>query len=423
MRDDVAAPQPPGRGGAARGPRGPGGRASPSAAWGSAVDDPACSPPRRRSGRSAPARSAPRTWWTPYLARAGDDRWGAYLTLDPEGARARARGDRRRRAAGDPPPRRPAPRREGRALAPATCPPPAGSRILEGYRPLYTATCVARLRGGRRHRRRQDQHGRVRDGLVARRTRPTRSRATPGTPSACPAAPAAARPRRWPRAMAPLVARHRHRRLDPPAGRALRDRRAEAHLRRGLALRAGRVRLLARPGRPVRAHGQGRRAPAVAPASATTRCDSTSLEWPEPIRARPRATARRPARRRRDGADGGEGIEPGVRAAVERGAGRWSRISAATVVRRSSLPHAEYGAGHVLPDRPGRGARPTWPASTACATGMRATRRTTALEHVRAHARRGLRRRRSSGASCSAPTRWPRATTTRTTCGRSRCAR
>ena len=45
--------------------------------------------------------------------------------------------------------------------------------------------------------------------------------------------------------------RHRHRRLDPPAGRALRDRRPEAHLRRGLALRDDRLRLLARPVRPA----------------------------------------------------------------------------------------------------------------------------------------------------------------------------
>ena len=43
--------------------------------------------------------------------------------------------------------------------------------------------------------------------------------------------------------------RHRHRRLDPPAGGAVRPDRPEADLRRGLALRHDRLRLLARPGR------------------------------------------------------------------------------------------------------------------------------------------------------------------------------
>ncbi len=48
--------------------------------------------------------------------------------------------------------------------------------------------------------------------------------------------------------------RHRHRRLDPPAGGVLRHRRLKADLRPLLALGHRRVRLLARSGRPVRAH-------------------------------------------------------------------------------------------------------------------------------------------------------------------------
>ena len=43
----------------------------------------------------------------------------------------------------------------------------AGSRILEGYRPPYTATAVRAPRR-RGERARQDEHGRVRDGLVER---------------------------------------------------------------------------------------------------------------------------------------------------------------------------------------------------------------------------------------------------------------
>ncbi len=44
-------------------------------------------------------------------------------------------------------------------------------------------------------------------------------------------------------------ARHRHRRLDPPAGRVLRRRRHEADLRAGQPLRRHRLRLVARSGR------------------------------------------------------------------------------------------------------------------------------------------------------------------------------
>ena len=50
--------------------------------------------------------------------------------------------------------------------------------------------------------------------------------------------------------------RHRHRRLDPAAGGALRHLRAEAHLRRGVALRHDRVRLQPRPGRADGAHAR-----------------------------------------------------------------------------------------------------------------------------------------------------------------------
>ena len=60
-----------------------------------------------------------------------------------------------------------------------------------------------------------------------------------------------------------LGARHRHRRLGAPAGRALRRRRAQAHVRPHLAVRADRVRVLARhgrhvhPERPRRRHAAG----------------------------------------------------------------------------------------------------------------------------------------------------------------------
>ena len=50
--------------------------------------------------------------------------------------------------------------------------------------------------------------------------------------------------------------RHRHRRLDPPAGGALRHLRAEADLRRRVALRHDRLRLEPRPGRAAGAHAR-----------------------------------------------------------------------------------------------------------------------------------------------------------------------
>ena len=78
----------------------------------------------------------------------------------------------------------------------------------------------------------------------------------------CRAARPAARRRRWRRAL-PRRDRHRHRRLDPPARGLHRHRRHQADLRPLLALGHRRVRVLARPGRPVRAHGARRRDPAA----------------------------------------------------------------------------------------------------------------------------------------------------------------
>ena len=51
-----------------------------------------------------------------------------------------------------------------------------------------------------------------------------------------------------------------HRRFDPPTRGALRMRGAEAQLRACFPLRVGRLRILARPDRPVHAHGRGRSA-------------------------------------------------------------------------------------------------------------------------------------------------------------------
>ena len=83
--------------------------------------------------------------------------------------------------------------------------------------------------------------------------------------------------------------RHRHRRLDPPAGGVLRHRRAEADLRPLLALGRRGVRQLARPAGPVRAHGRGQRAAAAGAWPATIPKDSTSAPLPCRTSPRPRA--------------------------------------------------------------------------------------------------------------------------------------
>jgi aspartyl-tRNA(Asn)/glutamyl-tRNA(Gln) amidotransferase subunit A len=76
------------------------------------------------------------------LGRAGDDRWGAFLALDAEGARDRAREID---AAPERPPLGGVPIAIKDALSTRDLTTTAGSRILEGFRPLYTATCVDRL--------------------------------------------------------------------------------------------------------------------------------------------------------------------------------------------------------------------------------------------------------------------------------------
>ncbi|MGD9572299.1 MAG: Asp-tRNA(Asn)/Glu-tRNA(Gln) amidotransferase subunit GatA [Thermoleophilia bacterium] len=77
-----------------------------------------------------------------HLARVGDDRWGSFLAVDAEAVRARAREI-------DAMPQRPplggVPIAIKDALSTRDIPTTAASRILEGFRPLYTATCVARL--------------------------------------------------------------------------------------------------------------------------------------------------------------------------------------------------------------------------------------------------------------------------------------
>ena len=177
--------------------------------------------------------------------------------------------------------------------------------------------------------------------------------------------------------------RHRHRRLDPPARRAVRDRRPQAHLRRDLALRHDRLRLLARPGRPVHARRDGRRAAARRDGGP----GPVRLDVARPPRAGAAARRAPTSRGVRLGVPeelSGEGIEPGVLRRL-RGDAR-PRPRARRGGRAVPPPARPARARRLLPDRARRGLlepralrrRPLRPPrgrrATTCCTCTRETR-------------------------------------------------
>ena len=142
-----------------------------------------------------PASSAADEYFDAYAEAAAGDELSAYLW---RAEARRARTAPRRRALQ----RRPD-RRQGHLLHGGRSQTTAGSRILEGYRPPYTATAVAQA--GRRPARRCSARPTWTSSRWAPRTRtPATGRsATPGTSSASRAAPRAARRRRSPGGLAP----------------------------------------------------------------------------------------------------------------------------------------------------------------------------------------------------------------------------
>ncbi len=136
----------------------------------------------------------------------------------------------------------------------------AGSKILAGYVPVFDSTVAARCKAAGMPRDRQDEHRRVRHGLVDRELglRPF-AQSLGSEPRA--------RRLRWrhrggglgrSRTLGPRL---RHGRLDQAAVRALRQRRAAADLRHGVALRHRRVRIEPRSDRSGREDGSRRRPP------------------------------------------------------------------------------------------------------------------------------------------------------------------
>ena len=94
---------------------------------------------------------------------------------------------------------------------------------------------------------------------------------------------------------------HRHRRLHPPARVAHRHLRHPADLRRGVALRHGRLRLVARPGRRLRQERRGPRADAERDGRLRRARLHQHRAAEGGLRPRPGAPARGPARRAPEG--------------------------------------------------------------------------------------------------------------------------
>ena len=251
--------------------------------------------------------------------------------------------------------RRPA-RRQGPLLhrGRARARPARGSSRATGRRTPRPS--VAPPGAGRRAAARQDQPGRVRDGLVERELR-LRAGAQPVGPHARAGRLVGRQRRRRRRGHRAVGARHRHRRLDPPARRAVRDRRPQAHLRRGQPLRDDRLRLVARPGRPVHARRHRRRA--ALPPHDRPRRPRLDRRSPSPRRSRcPTAAApRRDPPRRPGRAAPARASSPAcmerfeATLAVARGPrrDRRARRAAARRLRPQRLLRARPGRGVVEP--------------------------------------------------------------------------
>ncbi len=137
----------------------------------------------------------------------------------------------------------------------------AGSKILEGWRAPYDATVTTQLRAagipilGKTNMDEFAMGSSTENSAYGPTRNPWNTERVPGGSGGGSAAALAAY-------QAPLAIGTRHRRVDPSARRAHRDRRGEADLRHGVALRPDRLCVLTGSGWSVCPHGAGHRAAA-----------------------------------------------------------------------------------------------------------------------------------------------------------------
>ena len=219
--------------------------------------------------------------------------------------------------------------------------------------PVYDATVAARCKAHGLPAARQDEHRRVRDGLVDRELR-LRPDAQPVGPDPR-AGRLGRRLGRGGRGRARAVgARLRHRRLDQAAGGALRQRRPAPDLRHRLALRRRRVRVVARPGRARSRKNVRDCALLYSIISGRDENDSTTVDVPAGRAADRRGPEGR-AHRRAAGAERRRGDRAGRARRPSRRRSRWPSRSAPRSRSARCRCSVDYGLRLLLPGRAGRG--------------------------------------------------------------------